>query len=103
MKKEPETESRESGHSNLLPIILEVVKHVQEGLLSAVFQKVNHFSGVVMRRIMMAILLLIGVVFIMIGFAQLLGQLAGRLSFVGYLIVGGLAIVVALITRASKN
>lgn len=66
-------------------------------------EKMDRAVAIAMRKIFSGVLLFIGIVFLLVGVAQILGEVLGGSPAFGYVLVGAFSVVVAMAMSIVKG
>lgn len=102
MNEKREKES-ENWRDLALHFAVGTMRELGNTVLRSFYDKIDRAVASIIRKLLSALLLSIGLVFLLIGLAEIIGELMGGSSSVGYVIVGAISIMIAMVMSLAKG
>lgn len=96
-------EESEDWRDVALHFAVGTMRELGNTVLRSFHEKVDQVVSSVVRRIFSVLLLCTGLIFVLVGLAKLLGELLGGSPSIGYVLVGALAILMAMVINVARG
>jgi len=106
-RQKKETENAQDSvldwRSEALELVARYGNEIRLGIMDGLHAKIEQTKIYMLRRLIVLFFLAVGIVFLMAGTANMLNVLSGNSGFMGFFIVGLLAVVVASFLNIFKK
>lgn len=97
------TKTEEDWKDVAIHFAVGAMRELGNTILRSFHEKVDSAVGFIIRKLFSTVLLCVGLVFLLVGLAQLLNDLVKGSSSVGYVLVGAVAIFVSMMISIVKG
>ena len=99
-KKEEESED---WKDIALHFAVGTMREMGNTIIRSFHEKIDGIAAAIARKFFSMLFLGVGMVFLLVGIAQLIGMLAGGFAFIGYILVGAFSVCIALLLSVVKR
>lgn len=99
----PEEEQGSDWKAILLPIVTTLFQQYSTIIAEGIHDKVDSLLSEATKRLIIALLILIGAVFALVGIAYLINEIFGTNPSTGFLVVGGAVLLVGILMNYARN
>ncbi len=85
-----------------LSLVTNAIKQSSANIVQIVHERIDKATHAIIKRVTIAFLMLLGGALVLIGCAQYLGSILGMSAY-GYLIVGGVVLIIALLMQFASR
>lgn len=99
----PEEETTSDWKAILLPIVTTLFQQYSTIIAEGIHEKVDQLLTEATKRLIIALLMLIGAVFALVGIAYLINELFNTEPSTGFLVVGGAVLIIGILMNYANK
>jgi len=103
MEEEKKSECKQDWTESMLKLAVSAATSMGKNFVEGLHKKIDRAIASALRNIFILFLVLLGIIFLMVGLAQGIGEYLGASNAIGYISIGAIAIIVAALVNYAKK